>query len=68
MGVAGEPSEGSGLWLGFGDLRVISSTRDALTGYVRKHVEQLIDEVPIGSVTAEVLDSFYVRLRPCRDH
>jgi len=46
----------------------VDRIRDSLTGYVRKHVEPLIGQVPIGSVTAEVLDSFYVKLCRCRDH
>jgi integrase len=42
--------------------------RLTLQGYVRKHVGPLIGDTPIGSVNAELLDSFYAELRRCRDH
>ena len=42
--------------------------RETLRGYLRKHVAPLIGDTPIGSVNAEVLDSFYAELRRCRDH
>jgi integrase len=42
--------------------------RESLQGYLRKHIVPLIGDRPIGSVNAEVLDSFYAELRRCRDH
>jgi integrase len=42
--------------------------RESLQGYLRKHVMPLIGDRPIGSVNAELLDSFYAQLRRCRDH
>jgi integrase len=41
---------------------------ETLQGYLRKHIVPLIGDRPIGSVNAEMLDSFYAQLRRCRDH
>jgi integrase len=49
-------------------LDVEASTRQ---GYVRKldkHVRPLLGKVLVGRLDAEALESFYARLRKCRDH
>ena len=42
--------------------------KESLTCYLRKHIAPLLGEHPIGSVNAQLLDSFYAELRRCRDH
>jgi integrase len=42
--------------------------KESLTCYLRKHIAPLLGEHPIGSINAQLLDSFYAELRRCRDH
>lgn len=43
-----------------------ASTIDGYRGYVRRTIEPALGEVPIGNVTAQVLEEFYAELRRCR--
>ena len=44
------------------------STLETYQGYADKHIRPLIGTVPVGSLGADVFDSFYAELRRCRDH
>ncbi|MGH4018707.1 MAG: site-specific integrase, partial [Pseudonocardiaceae bacterium] len=44
------------------------STRATYVGYADKHVRPLIGAVPVGSLDADLFDSFYAELRRCREH
>jgi integrase len=49
-------------------LNVEPSTR---IGYVRKidrHVRPMLGRMRVGRIDAELLETFYARLRKCRDH
>ncbi|MGD9530003.1 MAG: tyrosine-type recombinase/integrase [Dehalococcoidia bacterium] len=43
-------------------------TLETYQGYADKHIRPLIGTVPVGSLGADVFDSFYAELRRCRDH
>ncbi|GEL23832.1 site-specific integrase [Pseudonocardia sulfidoxydans NBRC 16205] len=42
------------------------STLDGYRGYIRRTIEPALGDVPIGKVTAQVLEEFYAELRRCR--
>lgn len=44
------------------------STLSTYQGYVRKHIVPLLGTTKVRALGADVLDSFYVELRRCRDH
>jgi len=43
-------------------------TLHTLRGYLRNHIVPLIGDRSVGSLNAVVLDSFYAKLRRCREH
>ncbi|MDP9240591.1 MAG: site-specific integrase [Actinomycetota bacterium] len=49
-------------------LDIEPTTRRAYIGYIDKHIRPLLGPLMVGRLDAEVLDSFYLRLRTCRDH
>jgi integrase len=49
-------------------LDVEPSTRHGYLGKLDKHVRPLLGTVQVGRVDAELLETFYARLRKCRDH
>lgn len=42
------------------------STLDGYRGYIRRTIEPALGDVPIGNVSAQVLEEFYADLRRCR--
>jgi integrase len=44
------------------------TTRSAYLGYANKHIRPLIGAVKVGTLDADVFDSFYAELRRCREH
>jgi integrase/DNA-binding transcriptional regulator YhcF (GntR family) len=44
------------------------STLATYRGYADKHIRPLIGSLPVGSLDADLFDSFYGELRRCREH
>jgi hypothetical protein len=44
------------------------STLATYKGYADKHIRPLIGMAPVGSLDADLFDSFYGQLRRCREH
>jgi integrase len=49
-------------------LNVEPSTRRAYVGYIDKHIRPQLGRLMVGRLDAEILDSFYAKLRTCREH
>jgi integrase len=45
---------------------VEETTRQAYEGYIRLYIRPALGEVPVGRVTAQMLEEFYAELRRCR--
>jgi integrase len=52
-------------WLQVREVEV--NTRQGYEAYIRKHIKPALGDVPIGKVTAKMLEDFYAELRRCRD-
>lgn len=46
---------------------VEANTRQGYEAYIRKHIKPALGDVPIGKVTAKMLEDFYAELRRCRE-
>jgi integrase len=49
-------------------LDVDRTTRKSYEGYIRKHIRPLLGEEQVGRLDGELLDSFFLVLRTCREH
>jgi len=49
-------------------LDVEPTTRDSYEGNIRNHIRPLLGHLDVGRLDGEVIDSFYARLRRCREH
>jgi hypothetical protein len=47
-------------------LDIEETSRSAYVGYIENHIKPVLGHLPVASVDAEVLDSFYPQLRRCR--
>ena len=47
---------------------VEETTRRTYNRHPRKHIKPLIGREKVGSINADILDSFYAELRRCREH
>ncbi len=45
---------------------VEENTRQGYEAYARKHIKPALGQVPVGKVTAKMLEDFYAELRRCR--
>lgn len=46
---------------------VEDNTRQGYEAYIRKHIKPALGDVPVGKVTATMLEEFYAELRRCRE-
>ena len=71
--LATEVVRGHRLWESYLDrhfelAKLEPTTRSTYLGYANKHVRPLIGAVKVGTLDADVFDSFYAELRRCREH